>query len=187
MKIYTRTGDDGSTGLFGGERVSKDHPRVQAYGTVDEANAVLGTARSWLDDADLDTELAWIQSALFDLGADLATPPTARQRSQLVPIEHLDVVQLETAIDRLEATLEPLQNFILPGGSPAAACLHQARTVVRRAEREVKALAVDQFNPVVAVFLNRLSDFLFVAARSANARAGLEEVRWQPRRSSTGD
>ena len=179
MKIYTRTGDAGSTALFGGERVSKTSSRVRAYGSVDEANAHLGVARSQLDAVDLDRLLADLQKDLFDVGADLATPATASVRETLRTIGEADVSRLEKWIDRLDAEVAPLKHFVLPGGDPAAATLHVARAVVRRAERDVVAVSdVEQVNLQVAVYLNRLSDLLFVLARVVNARHGVAEAKW---------
>ena len=179
MKIYTKTGDEGSTALYGGERVSKDARRVSAYGTVDEANAVLGLARAHLEDDELDNELASLQNALFDLGADLATPHGSRYRANITPIDADDVTHVEKLIDRLQEELSPLQNFILPGGHPAAAALHVARGVTRRAERNVVELMHEaEVNAQVGVYLNRLSDLLFVMARAVNARAGIAETQW---------
>lgn len=179
MKIYTRSGDAGTTALFGGERVSKTSARVRAYGSVDEANAQLGVARAALRDDELDALLRDLQNALFDVGADLATPEGTPARDRLVPIDAAEGERLEGWIDRLDAELPPLRRFVLPGGHPAAAALHVARTVARRAEREVVALAGDEpVNPQVGVFLNRLSDLLFVAARVVNARAGVPEAPW---------
>jgi len=161
MKIYTRTGDDGSTGLYGGERVSKNDLRVWAYGTVDEANTALGLARAQLDDAALAEELIALQHDLFDLGADLATPLNSRYRAKVKPLEGSDVKRLERLIDHYQEELEPLVNFILPGGHSAAAALQLARAVVRRAEREVVALALrETVNESVLPYLNRLSDLL---------------------------
>lgn len=178
MKIYTRTGDKGETGLYGGERVSKNDLRVRAYGTVDEANSSIGLARSLMREPDLDEALAEIQNALFDVGADLATPSGARQREQLVPVGGEDVAWLEEVIDHFSAELEALSSFILPGGDAAGAALHLARAVVRRAEREVIELGEQV---VVAAelrsYLNRLSDLLFTLARVANMRAGISETR----------
>ncbi len=180
MKLYTKTGDGGETGLYGGMRVPKDSLRVGAYGAVDEANAVLGLVRTHSTDASINDDLAYLQNALFDLGADLATPLDARQREQLEPINAGDVARLETMIDHYDAGLEPLKAFILPGGHDAAAALHLARTVVRRAEREVVALSREEkLNPQVAIFLNRLSDLLFVLARVLNMKMGVSETRWQ--------
>jgi cob(I)alamin adenosyltransferase len=184
MKIYTRTGDDGDTGLFGGDRVPKSDVRVRAYGAVDEANAALGVARAALRsdevvDEALDDELAALQSALFDLGADLATPLDARARRVVTAIDEHDVHALEARIDALDGELEPLTSFVLPGGEAAAAALHLARTVVRRAERDTVALAeTADINPHALRYLNRLSDLLFVLARTLARADGGEEVIW---------
>src|SRR5690606_16770291 len=165
MKIYTRTGDTGETGLFGGGRVPKDDTRVATYGTVDEANSALGMARAHLDNGEggaeeeLDAHLAELQSLLFDLGADLATPLDAKTREYVRPIDQADVDRLESLIDRYDARLPALQRFILPAGTAAAAALHLARSIARRAEREAVTLArTVEVNPLVHVFLNRLSD-----------------------------
>jgi len=183
MRIYTRTGDKGDTGLFGGGRVPKDHPRVEAYGDVDELNAVLGLARSIEMMPRVDEVLAPIQRDLFSLGALLATPQPDKVKQQLekARLDDARIAELERAIDAGEAELEPLTAFILPGGTPKAAALHVARTVCRRAERRVIALSHDGEMPVpgiVVVYLNRLSDLLFVLARVANRRAGAAEVTW---------
>ena len=179
MKIYTKTGDKGETGLYGGVRVSKDAARVAAYGTVDEANAALGMARAYYADKAVNDDLEIVQNALFDVGADLATPQESKYRSQITPIDEDDVRDLERLIDRYDRELEALKSFILPGGHEAAATLHFARTVVRRAEREVVALAREEkVNPHVAIYLNRLSDLLFVMARVVNMRMGVSETRW---------
>ena len=182
MKIYTKTGDSGTTALYGGERVSKDARRVSAYGTVDEANAALGLARSYLGDTDMggiSRDLEGLQNALFDLGADLAAPHSSRYRANITPIDEEDVTYLERLIDRLEEELSPLQNFILPGGHPTAAALHVARGVTRRAERKVVELMHEsEVNAHVGVYLNRLSDLLFVMSRVVNARAGVSETEW---------
>ncbi len=189
MKIYTRTGDDGDTGLFGGDRVPKSDARVRAYGTVDEANAALGVARAALRrsatvDEALDGELGALQSALFDLGADLAAPLEARARRVVTAIDEEDVTALEGRIDVLDAELEPLTSFVLPGGEEAAAALHLARAVVRRAERDtVELAATAAINPHALRYLNRLSDLLFTLARVVNARAGRPDVPWRPRTS----
>lgn len=182
-KIYTRTGDDGSTGLVDGSRLSKAHLRVQAYGDVDETNAVIGLVRLHLENLNLDRMLMRVQNDLFDLGADLATPLPAPGEAdseyalRMVPEQ---VTRLEQELDSLNADLEPLNSFVLPGGSPPAAYLHQARTVCRRAERIVVALA-DQtdINPHALTYLNRLSDFLFVAGRWCNDQ-GASDVKWVP-------
>lgn len=176
MKIYTRTGDSGETGLFGGQRVPKDSLRVHAYGTADECNAAVGLARASGIDPELDAMLAQVQNQLFVVGADLATPG---ESASIPRVSEADVAFLEQAIDDLEATLDPLRQFILPGGTPAAAQLHVARTVCRRAERWAVSLAQEEpVGPQVLVYLNRLSDLLFVAARAANARAGTPDVPW---------
>ena len=182
MKIYTKTGDAGETGLFGGGRVAKDHPRVEAYGDVDELNAVLGMARSVELMPRVDEVLVLVQRDLFSLGALLATPDLAKMQQHLdkARIDDGRVAQLERAIDDGESELEPLRAFIVPGGTPKSAALHVARTVCRRAERRVIALTHDgvQIPPVVLLYLNRLSDLLFVLARVANRRAGAAEVTW---------
>ena len=181
LKIYTRTGDEGDTGLFGGGRVSKDHPRVEAYGDIDELNAVLGQARSIDMMPRIDEVLAPIQRDLFAIGALLATPDLAKMHEQRATARISDerIAQLERSIDDGEAELEPLKAFIMPGGTPKAAALHVARTVCRRAERAVVRLQRDVEVPqVVIVYLNRLSDLLFVLARVANRRAGAGEVTW---------
>jgi cob(I)alamin adenosyltransferase len=172
-RVYTKSGDTGETSLVDGSRVSKADPRVAAYGDVDELNSWLGVTRCSLTDVSLDTLLETIQNELFILGADLASPlPLAVPR-----IEESQIAALEVAIDELMGELEPLQEFILPGGSLAGAQLHVARTLARRAERWVVALAaVTEINPAGLVYLNRLSDLLFVMARVANRRAGHPEA-----------
>ncbi|HEX3658850.1 MAG TPA: cob(I)yrinic acid a,c-diamide adenosyltransferase [Pirellulales bacterium] len=178
MKIYTKTGDDGQTGLFGGPRVAKDAPRIEAYGTVDELNAVLGIARCAQLPADVDALLARVQHELFDLGAELATPDPAKFNMRGLGAAQIQT--LEQAIDTFEAELAPLKQFILPGGTLGAAQLHLARTVCRRAERRIVALAaVEPIASELVVYLNRLGDLLFVLARLANARAGQQDVLWQ--------
>ncbi len=181
MKIYTRTGDEGDTGLFGGGRVGKDDPRVEAYGAVDELNAALGMARSIEMMPRVDEVLAPVQRDLFAIGALLATPDHDKMREQLAKarIDDERIAELEHAIDSGEAELEPLKAFILPGGTPKAAALHVARTVCRRAERRVITLQRTVPLPQLAIiYLNRLSDLLFVLARVANRRAGAGEVTW---------
>lgn len=183
MRIYTRTGDAGQTSLRWGERVSKDALRVEAYGTVDEANALVGVALSALPQGKaeaLRTVLTRVQLELFSVGADLATPPN-RDKGEQPKVQPSLVEGLERDIDALEAGLSPLRSFVLPGGSPAAATLHAARTVARRAERRVVALAAaEPVDPVLLKYLNRLSDLLFVAAREANRAEGAAEtpVAW---------
>jgi cob(I)alamin adenosyltransferase len=180
MKIYTRSGDRGETALFGGERVSKSHPRVRAYGAVDELNAGLGLALAWCQDAALAASLRRIQARLLDMGADLATPPDVPAARHVTRVEAEWAAGLEAEIDAMESELPALTSFLLPGGTPAAAALHLARTVCRRAEREVVAAreAGEAIDEPVAVYLNRLSDWLFTAARLANARAGVAELSW---------
>lgn len=181
--IYTRTGDTGETALFGSGRVRKDEVRVEAMGTVDELNAALGVARmelarSGTAPADLDSLLAQLQHRLFDLGAELATPRPAERGTNLVNDSH--VAALETAIDRYEAQLEPLREFILPGGVPAAAQLHLARCVCRRAERRlVQLMSGEPVRGELLRYLNRLSDLLFVLARAVNRANGAPDVTWQ--------
>jgi len=184
VKIYTRTGDTGETGLYGGERVPKDHLRVEAYGTVDEANAVLGVARAALcGDSELEDVLDRLQSLCFAIGADLATPLDANAGTRIRRMTLTDVETMEREIDRWEDSLPALQTFILPGGTSGAAMLHHARTVIRRAERRVSMLArvdPDRTNAMVLVFLNRMSDLLFVLARAANSRRGVPDIPWTP-------
>jgi cob(I)alamin adenosyltransferase len=182
MKIYTKAGDRGETGLFGGGRVAKDDLRVEAYGTVDELNAALGAARAAAPHPEIDGHLARVQAELFSVGADLATPREARARGSLPPVQDAWVGALEAAMDGWDAELAPLTAFVLPGGTPVAAALHLARATCRRAERRVVALSHHaDVDAVVLVYLNRLSDFLFVAARLACVRAGAPEVLWHPR------
>lgn len=180
MKIYTKTGDDGETGLYGGGRVSKDDARIEAYGTVDELNALLGLARTEPLPAQIDQLLRQIQNELFDVGAELATrDPTARLATTLGDRQ---IGALEKSIDDFEATLAPLRQFILPGGTSSAAALHLARTVCRRAERRVVSLAAvpnEHVSTALVVYLNRLSDLLFVLARATNHAAGVPDIPWQ--------
>jgi len=181
MKIYTKTGDAGETGLFGGGRVSKDDPRVEAYGDVDELNAVLGVARAVELMPRIDEILVLVQRDLFSLGSLIATPDREKMRQHLekARIDEDRISELERAIDEGEAELEPLRAFILPGGTPKSAALHAARTVCRRAERRVIALTREvEIPPIVVKYLNRLSDLLFVLSRVANRRAGVGEVTW---------
>lgn len=181
MKIYTRTGDDGSTGLLGPGRVPKSAPRVEAYGAVDELNASLGTARTFDPQGWLAAELDAIQTRLFHLGAELATSSPAMLES-LARLSDADVTALEQWIDRLETDLPGLTSFVLPGGSALAAHLHLSRTICRRAERRVVALAAGEpVEPRLVRYLNRLADLLFVMARWANHRAGIPETLWRGR------
>jgi cob(I)alamin adenosyltransferase len=184
MKIYTRKGDDGDTSLFGGKTVSKDDIRVEAYGTVDELNSFLGLAIANLPDVlnDWREPLASIQSDCFTLGAILATPKTGAEKPEHVPaLPNSRIDQLEKWIDELDDELEPLKAFVLPGGSVAAANLHATRSVCRRAERRVVALARhEEVEDAGVRYLNRLSDLLFTMARAANARLGIADVEWHP-------
>ena len=181
MKIYTKTGDSGDTGLFGGGRVQKDDPRVEAYGDVDELNAVIGLARAMEPMPRIDEILVPMQRDLFSIGALLATPDRDKMEKHLskASIDDRRITGLEQAIDDCEAELEPLKAFIIPGGSRKGAVLHVARTVCRRAERRVVSLQRDEeIPPLVVIYLNRLSDLLFMLARVANVRAGAGEVTW---------
>lgn len=181
MKIYTRTGDEGETGLFGGQRVGKTHLRVVAYGDVDELNSHLGRAETLLRDLGLTDVLREIQRDLFALGADLATPPGANAgaAARAVRLDPARIARLEELIDAYEAENEPLKTFILPGGSPGAADLHVCRTVCRRAERAVIALTSrEEVGNPVPVYLNRLSDLLFVMARWVNRNLKVAEPPW---------
>jgi len=185
MKIYTRTGDKGRTGLFGGGRVPKSHARLEAYGTLDELNAHLGVFAALTRHDDLRALAQDAQSRLFDLGAHLATPRSARKaQAALPPLSEDMVTALETAIDGLEKELLPLTTFILPGGNPEAASLHVARAVCRRAERAAVRIpgGRTQLPPVVLPYLNRLSDLLFVMARAATRRDAVAEMPWKPAR-----
>jgi cob(I)alamin adenosyltransferase len=184
MRIYTKTGDDGTTGLFGGARVAKTSLRVEAYGTVDELNSVIGLARAEAPGRELDELLDAIQDDLLCLGAEIATVAGKESSLKSRRIGGEAISRLEAAIDANEASLEPLQNFILPGGARSAAALHLARTVCRRAERRLLAAAEEgALNGDLVVYLNRLSDLLFVLARRANQLAGVKDVVWAPRSS----
>jgi cob(I)alamin adenosyltransferase len=177
MKIYTRGGDRGETGMFGGERVSKDSARIQAVGAVDELNAALGLAVALGLSGDAGPRVQELQSLLFELGAELGAPRSTQPR-----ITGEMVQELEAAIDRYESELEHLRNFILPGGTPGAAALHVARSVCRRAERTLVAVREEmEVSEEALAFINRLSDLLFVLARVANARAGVEDPLWRAR------
>lgn len=177
MRIYTKTGDKGTTGLVGGSRVAKTDSRIQAVGEVDELNAVVGWVRALDLSEDLDEILHRVQNNLFDLGGELATPPESKFDNQ--KLSETDVALLEASIDSLESDLVPLAHFILPGGSEAAARLHIARGTARRAERALLTFAEDvSVRDVTVAYLNRLSDWMFVAARTVNQRRGVEDVRW---------
>jgi cob(I)alamin adenosyltransferase len=181
MKIYTKTGDKGKTGLFGGERVSKNSLRIEAYGTIDELNAFIGLAVTEIYDNSVKSVLHKIQNRLFTIGADLATPDNEKNRKTGIKrtpkIFYLD---LEKEIDKYEEKLEPLKNFILPGGSKGAAHLHICRTIARRAERKVVALNItEEIGKNIIIFLNRLSDLFFVLARYENAVTGTPDIKWK--------
>lgn len=181
MKIYTKTGDDGTTSLFSGGRVSKAHLRIETYGTVDELNSVLGVVRAFQPTAQGAEWLERVQNQLFYLGADLATPLDAAS-SHIVRLDADSAAWLEATIDHITADLPPLKQFILPGGSPAAAHLQVARTVCRRAERLAVALTEhEDIGGHIVPYLNRLSDFLFTLARWENLRAGISEEKWSVR------
>jgi len=182
-KIYTRTGDDGTTGLADGSRTNKDCFRVRAYGEVDEANSAIGVARLYMDNVELDRSLARIQNDLFDLGADLSTPTledAKEKESKSLRIIQSQIDRLENELDALNADIAPLKTFVLPGGSKPAAYLHLARAISRRAEREIVAMAREEdINPLALKYINRLSDYLFVAARWCNMQ-GRTDVKWVP-------
>ena len=180
QRIYTRTGDAGETGLFGGARVSKADARVNAYGDVDELNAVLGWAITQIEDGEIRGWLLRVQAELFAVGAHLATTARDGRPAPLLPdLPVTSISEMERMIDAAEAEMPPLKSFILPGGGPAGAALHFARTVCRRAERSVVALSsVDDVDAAILTYLNRLSDLLFDLARLANYRAGVAETKW---------
>ncbi|MFC4637474.1 cob(I)yrinic acid a,c-diamide adenosyltransferase [Deinococcus hohokamensis] len=184
MKLYTKTGDGGQTGLYGADRVSKAHIRVEAYGTVDELNSAVGLARahngrSHKPHAELDADLEYLQNALFDVGADLATRPGTPYAKNVSRIDEQDVAFIEAMIDRYAEGVPPIRNFIHPAGTLTAAALHVARAVARRAEREViRLLHEEEANAQVQVYLNRVSDLLFAMARAANQVAELQEEEW---------
>lgn len=178
MKIYTKTGDDGSTSLFSGGRVSKTDLRVEAYGTVDELNSVLGVVRAQTPHAQTSAWIEHVQNQLFYLGADLATPLDAKAE-WIVRLDAAAIAWLEESIDQMTAELPELRHFILPGGSAAAAQIHVARTVCRRAERISVALSAhEDIGPHAVIYLNRLSDFLFTLARWENQQSGIAEAQW---------
>jgi cob(I)alamin adenosyltransferase len=181
MKLYTKTGDDGTTGLFGGGRVGKSSPRVEAYGTVDETNAVIGVARATGLPPELDGVLERVQEDLFTLGAELACVPGRESKLSMTLLGADDISRLERAIDVADAACPPLKSFVLPGGSPQAAALHLARTVCRRAERATLEVKDGPVRAEVLIYLNRLSDLLFALARHANVLAKIEDVPCRPR------
>lgn len=181
MKIYTKTGDSGQTGLFRGGRVPKHDLRVHAYGNVDELNALIGVLLPEIQNSEIHQILSGIQHDLFEVGADLATPPQVQEDTRM-RIPSTKIEDLEKAIDHFEERLPELQNFILPGGSKGGGLLHYARTVCRRAERSVTRLQAEQsISPEIVRYLNRLSDLLFVMARAENQKAGVPEVIWKKR------
>ena len=184
MKIYTKFGDSGETALYGGTRLGKDEPRIEAIGSVDELNAYIGYAQTLVEDADLSELMARVQNHLFDVGADLATPATHTKAAEFrIPPDF--TTEMETAIDTLSAELPPLTNFILPGGCTAGATLHIARVVCRRSERCVVRLAREaEVNPEIIRSLNRLSDLMFVLARTVNFRAQTPEPIWKSQANS---
>ncbi len=181
MKLYTKTGDDGTTGLFGGTRVLKTDARVEAYGTLDETNALLGLARAAGLSPESDALVARVQAELFTLGAELACAPGREAKLGFALVADEEIARLEQAIDHLDAALPALKTFVLPGGSPASATLHVARTTARRAERALlRAHAERAVRAEVLQYLNRLSDLLFVMARAENAHAGVADTPWLP-------
>jgi cob(I)alamin adenosyltransferase len=182
-KIYTRGGDDGTTGLGGGQRVKKHSPRIEAAGAIDELSSAIGLAVACGADPELTRGLREVQNELFHLGADLSVLAEDRERMPVPQIEQRHIDALEQLMDRLNAELGPLENFILPGGSECAAKLHVARAVCRRAERTVVALAErEKVNPLIVGYLNRLSDALFTMARKENRRLGVPDVTWDSRK-----
>ncbi len=182
FKIYTKTGDKGTTALFGGERVAKNHPRLEAYGTVDELNSHLGLALAFVSDEKLKKIVLDLQNDLFDLGGDLATP-LEKTKLEITRISDSYIIKLENIIDELQNELPELRSFILPGGTPAAGQLQVARAVCRNAERKTVALAENfDINEKVIIYLNRLSDLLFVLARYANFIENVKEPIWEPRK-----
>jgi cob(I)alamin adenosyltransferase len=181
MKIYTKTGDDGTTGLFNGARVKKSDLRVECYGTVDELNSILGICIAYNPSQDLKESLIQISNMLFNLGSDLATPLHPEPKFKVIRIEAKYVSFLEALIDEYTTQLEELKNFILPGGCMVASFLHQARTVCRRAERRaVELQSLEEINPNTVLFLNRLSDYLFTASRYANFKSSINDNIWNP-------
>jgi cob(I)alamin adenosyltransferase len=178
MKIYTKTGDNGETGLFGGRRVSKDSLRIEAYGTVDEANSFIGLAAAFAASDKTKVIARWMQNLLFVAGAELASPDAESAKTPYISAE--DVLQAESYIDEISSGLAELKNFILPGGTKAAAALHMARAICRRAERQIVALRKgEKVSPNLLIFVNRLSDLLFVLARHENGSASVKDVNWK--------
>lgn len=182
MKIYTKTGDQGETGLFGGERVSKDNKRICAYGTIDELNSFIGVAITEINSEEIRNILLDIQNKLFTVGSDLATPDNEKNKKLNIQRTPKDfITKVENDIDTISDKLEPLRNFILPGGSKGSALLQVCRTVARRAEREIVELKkVDYISDNILVFFNRLSDLLFVLSRYENQVSGIPDTKWNP-------
>ena len=182
MKIYTKTGDKGTTGLFGGARLPKDHVRIEAYGTVDELNSIIGIVRDHLENEDSKQVLSEIQNRLFTIGSNLASDPS---KEMITPdILEADILLLENEMDNMESGLAPLKHFILPGGHPAVSFCHLARTVCRRAERRVIALFHSEpGEEIIIQYLNRLSDYFFILGRKVADDFNVEEVKWHPRKS----
>jgi len=180
MKIYTKTGDDGSTGLFNGQRVAKHSIRVESYGTVDELNSIIGLSRAFCKNNEISVPLLKISNLLFNLGSDLATPYNPPPKFEVQRLKAESITYLENLIDEYTNNLPPLKNFILPGGSVAAAYLHNARTVCRRAERLIVNLSqTEDIGSIVVIFINRLSDYLFTAARYENYLSGVNDILWE--------
>lgn len=180
MKIYTKTGDEGQTSLYGGQRVQKSNLRIDTYGTVDELNSLIGIVRVYNKDKELEQKFFRLQNELFNLGADLATPLETGKILKIIRIAEAEILVLEQEIDFWETELEPLKTFILPGGTETGAFLNLARTVCRRAERlTVELTGLEELNPCCLKFLNRLSDWLFVVSRIANKRENFNETKWQ--------
>ncbi len=181
MKIYTKKGDDGTTSLYGGKRVVKHAGRIETFGSVDELNAILGVGLTYVESREVANCIREIQHQLFVLGADIATPPDSEARIDRIAEHHIE--RLESMIDKLDETLEPLKHFILPGGSRAGATLHQARTVCRRAERMLVSCRLEESLSIqTLIYLNRLSDLLFVLARVENRESNVTETPWKPER-----
>ena len=180
FKIYTKTGDKGETSLFGGARLPKSHLRIEAYGTVDELNSYIGLVRDCLTEESTRILLKNIQDRLFDVGSNLAVDPA--KKMQVPEIQSIDIEVLEQAMDKMDESLAPLKNFILPGGHTTVSFCHIARTVCRRAERNVVALSMhDEVDEILIQYLNRLSDYLFILARKIAADLGVEEITWKSR------
>lgn len=183
MKIYTKTGDNGTTALIGGTRVPKNHIRIETYGTVDELNSWIGVIADHLTDTATRNTLKEVQDRLFTIGSSLACDPLKEPKLKIPDLHNEDVVFLESEIDRMNETLAPMRAFILPGGAPSSSFAHVARCVCRRAERLCVALqeSNEEVEALVVQYLNRLSDYLFVVARYAAHLAGAEEIKWKPR------